>query len=168
MKIKYLGFFIVCVTVIWSCTKDDFCLSNQNAVQVGFYSRSSAEDKDSTLSGIHIHRVGLTDTLPPYDSVSVNKLFLPLNFHGETDDDSTGFVIRQRFISGDGEKINADTIVFYHRKELVFISGECGMFYNMTIDSLRFTTDFIDTVRTEYPHVKYDENIENVKIYIQP
>ena len=167
MKIKYFGFVIVCLVIVWSCTNDDFCLSNQNAVQVGFYSRSVAVEKDSILSGIHVHRVGLVDTLLPYDSVNVKNLFLPLNFHGDTEKDSTGFVIRQRLRSGDEEKINADTIVFYHRKELVFISGECGMFYNMIIDSLRYTTIFIDTVRMEYPHVKYDENIENVKIYIQ-
>jgi len=168
MKLKYLGFFIVCVTIIWSCTTDDFCLSNQNAVQAGFYSRSGAEDKDTTLSGIYVNGVGSSDLLMPYDSARINDLFLPLNFHGDVANDSTAFVIKQKRIISDKVDSISDVVIFYHQKELVFISGECGMFYNMTVDSMRFTTNLIDTVRLEYPHVKYDENIENVKIFIQP
>ena len=168
MKIKYFGFVVVSIVFIWSCTNDDFCLSNQNAVQVGLYSRSVSVEKDTTLSGIYVQGVDNSDLLLPYDSAQVKELFLPLDFHGESLSDSTGFIIQQKRKIGDNVDITEDKIIFYHSKELVFISGECGMFYNMIIDSMRYTTEIIDTVRIDYPHVKYGENIKNVKIYIQP
>lgn len=171
MRILYLGLFLFIVIMIGGCTNDDFKLSNQNAVQVGLYSRSTAIENDTTLSGIYIYGVDEAEeekVLAPYENAKVKNLFLPLNFQGETTEGSTRFKIVQERTVGDGKKTSIDEITFYHRKELVFISGETGMFYNMVIDDIQYTNNLIDTVRLEYEHVKYNENKENVKIYIEP
>jgi len=132
---------------------NDFCLSNQQSVQSGFYSPYHTTDVDSTVSGVTIWSTDI-DSLT-YDSATVNKTFLPLSMMN----DSSQFII----------EINKskDTITFVHSKELSFVSGECGFIFRFEIDTILYSDNsFIDSVVIDYPSIVYGENIENVKIYL--
>ena len=148
---------ILFIVILYSCNAEDFCLSNQHAVQTGLYSYNSVpNDKDTTLTDVSIYGVGKTDSI--YESVSLQKAFLPLSFLNDT----TQFVI---FLT----QLKSDTIKFVYRKELNFISGDCGYIFDFHLDTVLFSSSayrIIDSVSIAYSEVKYGEDIENVKIYI--
>ena len=71
-----------CVVVrkfLWaSCSQNEICLSNQHALQSGFYSALALEDKDTLLTEAVFTVFCRRD--PLYDNETVGKLFLPLSF----------------------------------------------------------------------------------------
>ena len=145
-----LGLFLVFV-IPWGCSADDICLSNQHALQAGFYSYHTL--KDSTLQGTTIYGVGQSnDSI--YKNEPARKLFLPLSFNNDT----TVFVIFSNALS--------DTIKFVHTKELTFVSRKCGFVFNYEIDTVMHTETFIDSVSIVNSGVRYNENFENIEIFI--
>ncbi|MBN2165244.1 MAG: hypothetical protein JW717_03105 [Marinilabiliaceae bacterium] len=157
MFLRDLFFFFFIVIGLSSCSNSDLCLSNQHAVQLGFYSArtsTASNDKDSVLTDVSIYGLGKTDSV--YESKSINKVFLPLSF--ANDPDTTSFIIRARDYY--------DTISFVHSKELDYISGDCGYIFKFSVDTVLFTTLIIDSVAIAYPKINYGEDIENVKVYI--
>ena len=142
--------FLVLV-IPWGCSADDICLSNQHAVQVGFYSYHTL--RDSTLQGTTIYGAEKSnDSI--YRNEPARKLFLPLSFNHDT----TVFVIFSNTLS--------DTIKFVHTQELAFVSRKCGFILNYVIDTVIHTETFIDSVSVVNPGVRYNENIENIEIFI--
>jgi len=152
---KYLLYlaFGICLLLPWSCTQDEICLSNQNAVQTGFYSVLSGDNTDTILENSSVYGIDpINDSI--YIDESIQSMFLPLSFNSDT----TTYVI-----DNNGLK---DTLWFSHTKEMVYISRECGFTFNFTIDSVWFTKVFVDSVFIEVENVNYNESLENVKIYI--
>jgi hypothetical protein len=155
MKAKHWMGVLLFGSFLWaSCSQNEICLSNQHALQSGFYSALALEDKDTLLTEARVYGI-LPEKDPLYDNETVGKLFLPLSFQKDT----TAFVL----YSGEFMK---DTLWFRHSSELKYISRECGFTFNFELDSVWFTSVFIDSVAIENPGVNYGENFENVKIYI--
>ncbi len=150
----YIVLTIILSVIFGRCDSggDDICLSNQNAAQAGLYSAHSLSDKDTVLTDLYIQGVGNDSIL--YDSVAVNSLFLPLSMHTDT----TAYRIKVKTL--------LDTIWFVYRRDLSYVSSSCGLTMNIEIDTILFTGRFIDSVAINYPYILYNENIENVKIYI--
>ncbi|MDR2927712.1 MAG: hypothetical protein LBV41_05885 [Cytophagaceae bacterium] len=142
-------FFLM--AIVWGCNPDDICLSNQYAVQAGFYSYYTGGDSiigETTVFGVGNN----VDSI--YNKVSAQKLFLPLSFDGDT----TSFLVYDR--------TRIDTVRLVHGKELIFISRRCGFTFNYTIDTVLYSNTFIDSVSVVNRNVKYNENIENIEIYL--
>jgi len=166
MNLKIIGQLFIVVVLILSaaCNNSSMCLSDQSAIQAGLYSGSSGKDKDTTLT--HFFMWGLNN---PGDSVlltnvNASKLYMPSNINR----DSTEFIIRQeRLVSGEVKGVN-DTLLFIYSRQLEYVSGDCGFTYNLELDTILHTFHLIDSVRISYSSVIYNENIENVKIYIEP
>lgn len=137
---------------VYACSPDDACLSYQHNVQAGFYSAKSTKDKDTTLTEVLIYGLGMDTAL--YNVSSLSKMFLNLNLN----DDETTYIIQTKTL--------VDTVVFWYSKELTTISGNCGVTFDVHIDSMAFTNTFIDSVSIVYPDLLYKENTENVKIFI--
>ncbi|TAJ15134.1 hypothetical protein DMA11_02900 [Marinilabiliaceae bacterium JC017] len=135
------------------CSSDDMCLSYQHSMEVRLYSSTSKTDKDTALIGLEIIGVG-QDSAWTTDTFGQNKFFLPLNFNTDT----TSWVFKH--------KTRRDTIDVIYRKELNFVSGNCGFSQDITIDTITHSISFIDSIDVAYPSIKYGENVENVKIYI--
>ena len=144
------GLFLFLV-IPYGCGADDICLSNQHAVQTGFYSYRTL--RDTSLLGTTIYGVERgNDSI--YKNETTRKLFLPLSF----DHDTTIFIVFSNTLH--------DTLKFVHTKEMVYISRKCGFTYNYTIDTILHTETFINSVSIVNPEVKYNENIENIEIFI--
>ena len=153
MKLIIYSLTLLLILLIYSCEEEsaDFCLSNQQSVQAGFYSGNTSND--TTVSDVVIFSEGVDIIL--YDTVRVNELYLPLSMHKDT----------SRFII----EINAlkDTVSFVHQKELNFVSGDCGFVFNFYIDTVMYSgLSLIDTVLIDNNSIIYNENFENVKIYL--
>jgi hypothetical protein len=144
---------VVLCMLTTGCSVDDACLSYQHNVQTGFYSAKSAKHVDTTLTDVVIYGLGREDSLL-YDVASAGKLFLNLNLN----QNETGYVIQTKTLK--------DTVLFWYTKELSTISGNCGITFDIRIDSMAFTNTFIDSVSIIYPYLRYKENSENVKIFI--
>jgi hypothetical protein len=136
-----------------SCSSSDICLSNQHAVQVKLLSLYSKTDKDTV---VEVTAIGLGRTDSVYKKEKLSDLFLPLKFDKDTD--TTSFVVKLN--------TGVDTIYFLHRKQLDFVSGDCGYVFSFEVDSVWFTRNPIDSAVVSYPIVKYGEDATNVKIYI--
>ena len=151
------GYYII-ITVILAilfgrCESSDLCLSNQNSAQVGLYSAYSTTDKDTVLTDLYVLGVGREDSLL-YDSVYLNKMFLPLSMHTDT----TTYLVKVKTL--------LDTIWFVYNRDLTYVSGDCGMAVEIELDTIWFTGRFIDSVAIIQPFIRYNENIENIKLYI--
>ena len=165
MKIKQIGHVIVAVSILIlaSCEDSSLCLSGQNAIQSGLYSGVSGEAKDTTLSGIYMWGVELatlTDMPLLIDSANVSSMYMPTDIER----DSTMMILREETIASDLQ----DTLLFIYTRELNYVNGECGFTYNLELDTVIHTINIIDSVVISYPSVKYNETIENVKIFIEP
>jgi hypothetical protein len=147
-----LGIVLIVMLGIGGCAATELCLSNQHAVQVSFV--STYQNTDTTLKSVSIYGLGRTDSI--YSSQSLSKVFLPLSFDNEPD--TTSFVIKV--------KDDTDIIRFVHRKELDFISGECGYVFKFTLDTVLTSRETIDKALIVYPTIKYGEDVQNVTIYI--
>ncbi len=159
MKPNILLTALILIAIFIGCSDSatDFCLSNQQAAQITFYSIYTSDedaDNDSTVEEVYVYGLNRADSLI-YDSVSISEAFLPLSMLNDT----TEFVIKVKTLR--------DTLRFYTSKELNFISEECGYIFDFTIDSVNFTqNNFIDSVVISNPDVIYSENLENVKVYL--
>jgi len=153
-NVIYIISAVLLSIVFWKCDSGggDICLSNQNAAQAGLYSAHSLSDKDTVLTDLYIQGVGNDSIL--YDSVAVNSLFLPLSMQTDT----TAYRIKVKTL--------LDTIWFVYKRDLSYVTSDCGLTMNIGIDTVLFTGRFIDSVAVIYPYILYNENIENVKIYI--
>lgn len=148
--------FLILATILtsWSCTDDSIYHSNQNAVQIGLYSSFGKTDKDTTLRRFSAYGIGHKDSLI-YDTATVSKVFLPLKF----DNDTTTFVLQAITV--------IDTITIIASKEEKYISREHGFTFNMLVKKIIYTNNFIDSAAINYPSIIYNENLQNVKIYIR-
>ncbi len=153
MKLVRLFLFIAFFgSLFWQCAQDDFFLSNQNAVQIKFASIYTGND--TTLGKFTAYGLGRADSLI-YDSVSTQTAFLPLRF----DIDTTAFIIQNYSMR--------DTIVFSHTKEPYYVSADDGFTYNLSIEKVTFTENFIYNISVLNSGVNYNESDQNVKIYIR-
>ncbi len=165
MKKKTLGQAIMAVALVLlvACDESSLCLSGQNAIQSGLYSGVSGEAKDTTLTGVYLWGYDdreASDLPSLIDSARVQKMYMTTNI----DRDSTVFILREHTIASDLR----DTILFIYSRELNYVSGDCGFTYDLHIDTVIHTINFIDSVVVSYPSVLYNENLENVKIFIEP
>jgi hypothetical protein len=139
--------------LLYSCGDDDMQLSYQHAIQAGTY--STVTKADTTLANASVVALGAPNSVLYKDVTSINNLFLVPNLHA----DSTSFNIKNNKSS--------DIVTFFYTKKAEPISGSGGITININISNVKFTKNFIDTITIENPGVNYNENSENVKIYIK-
>ncbi len=158
---NYWQLIIIAILIISSsCTENDLCLSGQSNIQAGLYSGSSGVAKDTSLNGFYLWGLNAPNDSILIDSVKTKSMHMPVDINI----DSSKFVIREKAIASD---LN-DTLIFYYQRQLSYVSGECGFTYNLNLDSVKYTNNFVDSVVIDYASVLYNENLENVKIYIEP
>ena len=88
----------------------------------------------STFSGMEIHGLGRDSIIYTVDEV-INKVKLPLR----PDSLHTDFVLTYNG--------HIDTLQIYHKNDMQFISLACGCFVFHTLDGVRESHAFIDSVR---------------------
>ena len=143
---------VMSVVAIQSCNSDDDVqLSYQHTVQVGLYSVHTKND--TTLTDVQVYGVGREDSLL-YDETSLTSLYLNMNLHRCT----TEFVVRTQTLE--------DDITFFYTKQLESVSGSAGIAMEIKLDSIEHTKTFIDSVAIVHRNVKYNESIENVRIFV--
>ena len=140
------------VAVSHGCNADDdMQLSYQHTVQVGLYSMHT--HNDTTLTEVSVYGIGREDSLL-YDMVTTGSLYLNLDMSRCT----TEFVIKTQTLE--------DDIFFTYSKQMEAVSGSAGIAMEITLDSMGYTNTFIDSAAISYSKVKYNESLENVKVFV--
>jgi hypothetical protein len=165
MKMKNISVALVFVLILItiSCENNTLCLSGQNAIQSGFYSGFGGVESDTTLSGVYLWGIDPIegDTMSVMvENETISKMFMSTDVNR----DSTWFLLREKRIASDIQ----DTILFIYERQLNYVSGDCGFTYNLELDTVIYTQALIDSIVIEYSSVLYNENLENVKIFIEP
>jgi hypothetical protein len=135
--------------------------------------------KKATLIAQSIHFASDTATIP-VDSLLPHGEFTPITTVDSTPLFATAASLFGISLSPDNTvcqwKVSpdttaaspVDTLTFYYRKNLKFISNACGYTYFYSIDSVRTTHAFIDSVHIQNPGVtNVTNNVKNVQIYIK-
>ena len=143
--------FIATAALVSCNNDDDVQLSYQHTVQVGLYSMHT--HNDTTLSDVQIFGVGREDSLL-YDVKSAGSLFLNMRMAHDT----TEFIFRTQTLE--------DDIFFIYSRQLVPVSGSAGISMEISLDSVGYTSTFIDSVAVVHDKVKYNESRENVQIFV--
>lgn len=133
------------------CAEEDMLLSYQHTLQVGLYSMHT--HKDTSLTNVQIYGIGREDSLL-YDEPAVSALFLNLNMNT----DSTKYVFKTQTLQ--------DELTITYDKHLTPVSGSGGITMELHVNSIAHTQVFIDSVAIVNRNIKYNESLENVKIFV--
>jgi hypothetical protein len=161
---KYLFLFVfLCVVSMSACTQErQPCLtptqSTLIAKAIHFKTPAATTTTDTLLPNPVLGAI--TDSGNKYylySGTGTLKMWLsPLA-------DSTRWLIEP-----DSMKAAPDTITFYYKRNLDFVSNACGYSYTYELKSATSTHKFIDSLRIINPNVTTNVNTYHVEIYIHP
>ena len=137
-----------------SCTSDECVLDSETYLQLELNVVDTNLVNDGFLDSLSIFSPLWTDSIHSSKTGSSETFTLTLS----PNNDSTTFIITSVPASEN------DTITFYHQKEAVFLSPECGFIFTFTIDSFINTENFVDSVKLVNNELTADEE-GYVKIY---
>lgn len=161
---KILGPFILLIlflACLSGCATSE-CYDNQNSLPLaGFYS-SAQRPAAISIDSISIIGIGAPGDSILQDSVrSLSEVYLPFRI----DQNSTTYEIKYLFGVAGLLRIS-DIITFNYEIKPMFVSSACGTVYYYEIQSIDYTTNFIDSV-TCPGGVITNANSENLKIYFR-
>ncbi len=151
IKLSLAALLTALVALTTACNDDDMLLSYQHSVQVGVYSMRSKSD--TVLINVDVVGIGQTDTL--YTAESTSELYLNMDLSTN----QTGYRIRTH-------QSLVDELYFYYQMTVRPVSGSGGIAAELYIDSVAYTSVYIDSVSIVKPEVLYNDSETNVEIYI--
>jgi len=149
---KTLSVSLLIILLCISCTPEHCFEGTESYFKATFYdfvTKDALPPDSVTIYGLAM------DTSKIYDSFVKLQ---PANFPLNPSTDSVGFVIK---INGIADTMNIFYTSYYH-----FVSKECGFtfYHDLTSDSIKFTTNGIDSIRIMRSTVK-TTNEENIRIF---
>jgi len=169
MKNYILGFLILCLIIISSCTADQQCRENKTVnSKIGFYHvDKKSTDNTITTSPLTIDSISirgliynnttkiyvLMDSLLYKSALTKSNVLLPLN----------KFSSISKFEIAFNNKIK-DTISVLYEKSDQYLSLDCGCIKVFEIDTVLTTNHFIDSIRITN-HTVNTTNAENIHLY---
>jgi len=138
-----------------SCTSDECVFNTETYLKFEVNVLDTNLIKIGFVDSLSLFSPAWTDSIHSAN-IGASASFL---FSLSPDDDFTTIIITTKGLQ---EK---DTISFYHQKDMVFLSPECGFIFTFTIDSFINTENFIDSVKLVNNELTADEE-GNVKIYL--
>lgn len=139
-------------TLLPSCNaEDDMQLSYQHTIQVGFYSMHT--HRDTVLTKVQIWGEGREDSLL-VNQTQVGQFYLNVNMSAERVD----YVVKTQTLQ--------DDLGFDYRLHPTAVSGIAGVAMEVELLGVDHTRTFMDSVGITNPWIHYNENEENVAIYV--
>ncbi|HEX5552913.1 MAG TPA: DUF6452 family protein [Chitinophagaceae bacterium] len=152
--IQYLFIGIV-ACLCFSCEDYKDCNSPvATSLGIHFYHLVDGVERDSILPALTMYGIGRSDSLLA-DTAAVDRLYVPLNPNA----DSTGF-----FLQPDSTMAHGDTLTVAYTHSLQFVSSGCGFTTFYDIDTVYYTTHYIDSIAVPTKKI-ITTNATNLKIY---
>lgn len=146
---------LIFLTTIWfGCTDDQCNADTETLLKTEF----SVLDADLTaidfLNNLSIYSPEWSDSIHYSEEGSKNILYFTLSPNSDT---------TEIIITSLQAPLN-DTLFIYSLRELVFLSPECGFVTNYTIDSIKSSSNYIDSLETLTKNISTEKN-GSIKIY---
>lgn len=156
MRIIRNIFFIAAAAIYFlSCTSDECVFDSETFLEIEVNVIDTNLINISFLDSMSVYSPEWDDSIHYLEEgVSGNILFSL-----SPNDDFTEIIITTK------QTTEKDTLTFYHQKEMVYLSPECGFMFNFTIDDYIFTKNFIDSVKLVNNELTTDEE-GYLKIYL--
>ena len=150
------------ILIVQSCTKEERepCLQPKTTVlraRTIHRADTGSATPDTLLPNPQLRP--LTGNLPQYVFGSAGRLS-EFTFSLSNVTDSSRWVLRP-----DSAVALEDTLTFYYQRQLHFLSNACGYTNFYYIDSLKTTTNALDSAIIVRPDITTDVNVENVQIF---
>jgi Family of unknown function (DUF6452) len=141
--------FLIAVTAIYflSCTSDECVFDSETFLNIEFNVVDTILVNEGFLDSLSIYSPVWTDSIHSSNKGASGSMVFSLS----PDDDSTTIIITSE------HEPKKDTVIFYHEKELVFLSPECGFVFTFTINNTSYTKHLIDSVKLINNELTIDE-----------
>lgn len=137
-----------------SCESEKSCEQpTVSLLNAGFYSVQDSIHEAASVDSFTVYGIGRADSLLYDQANSVVSFDLSLS----PSSDTTGFVLSL------GTK--TDTVIFLYSRELHLLSMECGFVTYYYIESIKNTSNAIDSVKVVNKKVTTGDE-ENIQIYL--
>ena len=156
MKRFFIGFGVssLALMILLSCEKQECTQSFSSEVQGNFWRRDSLGiEQKLELNVFTAYGLGKEDDRL-YNTQQVEVFRLPLS----PDFEERSFVVASDSV--------IDTLTFRYTSRLNLINTICGFIPNYTIEDVKTTNNFIETIRLENDDVNTDEK-NNIKVYLK-
>lgn len=148
---KTIFIFLMIAVTVMSCKKDcEFVPVSASIVK--FYQVVNNNEVLRSVDSIYIYPLVLPDSILYNWNRNVNTIRLPLSPIA----DRTDFVLYFNE--------TVDTIEIFYKRQLYFVSEECGFSMSYILDSLKHTNNRIDSIKIKLPNV-LPLNEEHIRLY---
>lgn len=157
MPLKGIQYVLLGIITCFSFSCENYKNCNspvQTSLGIRFYTIFRGQEADTTLPALTMYGIGRQDSLLAR-SIPSTGIFVPLN----ASRDSTGFFLRP-----DSTGTGGDTLRVSYTRDLQFISSGCGFTTLYHIDTVLYTTHYIDSVAVPTKKIIIT-NAVNLKIY---
>ncbi len=137
-----------------SCTSDECVFDSETFLNAEFNVVDTNLVNAGFLDSLSIYSPEWTDSIHSDDLGASGSMLFSLS----PEDDSTTIIITSE------HELEKDTLIFYHQKELVFLSPECGFIFTFTINDYNYTKHLVDSVKLINNELTIDEE-GSVEIY---
>lgn len=170
---------LICTTIAVSCeTEDPGCYEpvvvrvNNSFVVTDTFIQKFYIDPDSTIfidsvmrnfrdSAMKAPQMITLDEAPPLSvlGIQTGRLSVPLNAAKDS--------MRYAFRTDTAETAIWDTITFYYTPRVQFISNNCGYTHYFTLNSVKTTYNFFDSVSLPNSNVTNEATVQHVQLYFK-
>ena len=145
--IRNIFFVLISLSHFVSCTSDQCVFETESFLKT-----------EINVVDTNLINIGFLDSLSVYSPVWEDSIHYreegfsnSISFSLSPDHDYTTIIFTSKNTS------DKDTITFYHQKEMIFLSPECGFVYNFTINSFTNTENLIDSLELVNNELTTDE-----------
>ncbi len=151
---------VAMIACMWVGCDSEGCYENRSSIaQAKFYAYNDPKQAVSADS-ISVYGIGQKDDALLLDIArNVNSMKLPFR----NDADTTQYVIRYETIKPATTAYN-DTLTFVYKRYPYFVSGDCGVMFNYTIEHFHYTRNMLDSAALQTPEVT-NEDVETLKLF---
>ena len=155
---------VFCALLFTSCNEDPECrISSYVRLRIGFHEMRTDVAGIATSHSISIDSVNIQFANVQGGVRQERSVHLPLNkFDTVSQFTFTFFDDITEGVAG------IDVVSIFYTVHETYISFQCGLLHTFTIDSVRTTRYFIDSIVIVSPEVNNVSNAENIKIYRHP
>lgn len=146
--IKYISFIVILLVSLISCSDDTCSLETESLLKTEINVVDTNLIDLNFLDNLSIYSTKWSDSIHYKDEGSENSLFFTLS----PNSDSTEIVFTSK-----ADPLN-DTILIFHKNEIILLSPECGFVVNYKIDSVVSTSYNIDSLKLLNSNITSNKN----------
>ena len=156
-RVVLIVWSMIAIGLLTSCGSSG-CYENRSSIPLAKLYAYNMPSQAVSVDSITVYGIGQSaDSLLLDAARNVSSMYLPFR----SDADTTRYVIRYDLLPS---TIYNDTLTFIYRRYPYFISGDCGVVFNYTVDSFSYTKNMLDSAALVVPEVTNSE-VETVQLF---